>query len=436
MRRSWIAFAAVLTFASSALAQSSDAPTEQSLSDARRAEIRQEVLAERNRAILNEYASGLEVSIERMTQLHAAATKFSKRLDALAADADGKKLAGKASVVRELVPLYSAPLVDAALVETRRQNLQRTLDSTRGYLKEPQVGYVPDATQLDTMAIHRDWAQRQIALLVERTAWLDAELASAAPPADPASAVTLKDAIVRYRASEAEMLRTLQEQGRQNVKEQSDRTVAQAAATAELERAAATAQRLLAEARQQQEVMRLEFDTRMKQIEAEARSKWTQDQKRYEDQISSLRNELELARAERQKQDAQAKTKIDQVNLDAKKIELTAKCKTAEVRELLAPFLAEGYTQPGEKTAGFDLKPISLKRLRSFGALEPTDDGLLKLIALAGTNFDTKRPRWPYKGSLQKIEKNNPGAIERIKKAQGLLNELGETLVELKMLSE
>src|SRR5262249_20718639 len=106
---------------------------------------------------------------------------------------------------------------------------------------------------------------------------------------------------------------------------------------------------------------------------------------------------------------------------------------------LLAPFLAKGYWQPGDKIGrNTDLVPISYSKLTSFGALQPGSNGIKKLLQVATNDikygiFDKERPRWPYTSDMRKIKGEQ---LEEVKKAQQLLIELGEVMVQEGLLSK
>jgi hypothetical protein len=141
--------------------------------------------------------------------------------------------------------------------------------------------------------------------------------------------------------------------------------------------------------------------------------------------------EEQIRLAERKVQEAtkrvQVQTKLD----DAQRIELRKKASEPDIQAKLAPFISPGYWKI--KGIGPDMKPLSLNGLRSFGALEPTMVGLDRLVNVACSPRDRVRPRWKLQGGTEHWRKY-PADLERIKEAQGLLNELGPVLIELKLL--
>ena len=117
-----------------------------------------------------------------------------------------------------------------------------------------------------------------------------------------------------------------------------------------------------------------------------------------------------------------------------RRAELAQKAQSAEVKSILAPFLAKGRLQPldlqrSNNPSSLDEKPVSFSQIGQYGALNDETQGLSRLLLLANNRHDT-RPRWAI--SSDKWSKKD---IEFLRRAQELLRELGPTLVELGMLS-
>ncbi|MEM8669316.1 MAG: hypothetical protein AAGG48_17465 [Planctomycetota bacterium] len=115
----------------------------------------------------------------------------------------------------------------------------------------------------------------------------------------------------------------------------------------------------------------------------------------------------------------------------------------ADVERYLKPFTAPGYLQPKsdrnawdtERTA--DAKPVSLARLKRLGALEDTMEGLERLYIFGGGKnpvLNNSRPLGLFPQYwAQKLSK--PEVLEPIKRAQQLLRDHGQALVEEQLLS-
>lgn len=141
-----------------------------------------------------------------------------------------------------------------------------------------------------------------------------------------------------------------------------------------------------------------------------------------------------LVEAEEARKRAAVENETVNVNAQADHAKNLAEAKTTTVQNALRFFLTRGYYQPGdasdyEKTT--EPHPISYSKLAAYGALEPSNTGLARLLFVV-TNFpDDRRTRWKmdrYIGSL------SPDETQRLHEAQDYLRRLGDALVELKVL--
>jgi curved DNA-binding protein CbpA len=123
-----------------------------------------------------------------------------------------------------------------------------------------------------------------------------------------------------------------------------------------------------------------------------------------------------------------AKRKADDAEKHA---ELIKQAKSSDVTRLLGPLFVEGYWQPGDgEPKSLELHPISYMRLETFGALDPSVEGLWKLFEVFTDRRDAKRPRRNWSAPRQLP----PQIRDELIKVQKYLKELGPTLVELKKL--
>ena len=135
-----------------------------------------------------------------------------------------------------------------------------------------------------------------------------------------------------------------------------------------------------------------------------------------------------------------SRTKIDleadALKTQAAKERLRAKLKTPEVLQDLAIFTAKGYCQPGQGGTGVFEKtdvfgPVSFTRLKTGGYLDPSADGLKKLLRLgAEPTLSNDRPKWKF--NAFRLDQSNE---EYLKRVQGLLIELGPLMVEDRLLA-
>jgi hypothetical protein len=175
-------------------------------------------------------------------------------------------------------------------------------------------------------------------------------------------------------------------------------------------------------------------------------------------EIEKLRKEKQMLEAENEAAknkaaaelavlNTQKQIEVQKINNSRIKEELKAKANDPEVREILSPFITPGiwipdlqigapYAQLQHYTP--DSKPVSLNRLRALGVFDKSGDGgwtgIGRLAMIAVNPYDKKRPRWwsymPGKTWRQDQEK-----VKKAQKAQALLMELGDTMVEMGLLS-
>ncbi len=112
-----------------------------------------------------------------------------------------------------------------------------------------------------------------------------------------------------------------------------------------------------------------------------------------------------------------------------------------EALRLLSPFITPAYSQPGSDAHNWvqtqEKKPVSRQALERLGALEPTLRGLETLSKLGGQqwhNPETRRP-WGSFPTPDNAALTRPRDIETVKRAQQLLIEHGQTLIDEGLLS-
>jgi hypothetical protein len=138
-------------------------------------------------------------------------------------------------------------------------------------------------------------------------------------------------------------------------------------------------------------------------------------------------------RDEIEKMKREEAARLEQVAAERKRAALEARFAKSlpEIRELLKPFISEGLTQPDGRQfrPGGQKGPVSLAALKRNGMLEPNYESLDKLRVATTANKTNDRPL----GSFPDLyNKNWQTGVQR---AQDLLNEFGELLVEKGMLA-
>lgn len=143
-------------------------------------------------------------------------------------------------------------------------------------------------------------------------------------------------------------------------------------------------------------------------------------------------------KAEAKRETAKAEVARTQIELEAEalrikvaKDRLRAKLQTPEVLQDLAIFTAKGYSQPGQGGTGAFEKtdvfgPVSLTRLKTGGYLDPSADGLKKLLRLgAEPSLSNDRPKWKF--NAFRLDQSNEAYLKQV---QSLLVELGPLMAE------
>lgn len=393
----------------------------------------------RTKQLVERFAASTKETVDLFTSLESSLGAFQARLDGMLTNDDGKRFAQDPIAFMGFVHLQEQPIVAMEQVKVRKRNAETMLEALKQEMKRPTVGWLPDDAQRRENDGLYFWAREHLNQLEEQQAWLATTLARLPKDADVASAKTMDAVVKEYKSRQMEIWAKARVEGEAAATEESHRMISESARVAELDRARAEAERLLKEARAEISVMKTQFDIQQKARDAELKKQMLEAEMKHRDEIARLERDLKVAQAKRDAADVRADIEKNQIQADAEKQKRLEKCRTPEVRNVLAPFLADGYWQPGDKNGakGIDKTPVSLSRLRSYGALTPDTKGLQKLLE-CGTNrphygkADAVRPRWSYD---PRLNRNTPEAIEELKKAQAFLNELGETLVELKMLA-
>jgi hypothetical protein len=170
-----------------------------------------------------------------------------------------------------------------------------------------------------------------------------------------------------------------------------------------------------------------EVDKRLKEADAKAQ-KITQDADAY---AASKKREIDQMLADAKIVQAKSDVAKKEKEVEAKNVLLRRKAAEPQVKAKLGPFLTPGHWTPGGMT--YDAKPHSYSMLANQGALDPSIEGMQKLMDIAYDPADRERPRWRFGGSVR-YWRNKPSAVETVQEAQRLLIELGEVMVELKLL--
>ncbi|MEM7560898.1 MAG: hypothetical protein AAF394_17380, partial [Planctomycetota bacterium] len=153
-------------------------------------------------------------------------------------------------------------------------------------------------------------------------------------------------------------------------------------------------------------------------------------------QVSQAKDRETLAALDREREsgpvEAAATADVHIETFDSSE-ELREQAMSTEVASVLAPFLESRNIQPSlagsfsiKFKTTFDEGPMSLGKIRSIGALDESVAGLKKL-ALLGGNRKLPEPRWSVASQPGNWSEADQ---ELLKKAQRMLIDLGDTLVQ------
>jgi hypothetical protein len=213
----------------------------------------------------------------------------------------------------------------------------------------------------------------------------------------------------------ADALKQLGQQQATNSLQQAEQTVVAARTSAAELRAQAEAESIRAQAEREAAATR-----------AKVQEDLAAQQRALDEREARLKNELQEREAQLKVAESKTRVAVATQEDEARKVVLRQKASEPAVLAELAPFLTPGYYQIDSLTT--DLKPLSYTKIMNAGALANDVRGLTTLLKIAWTSADRVRPRWKMNPQLFL---RHPDEVERIKRVQQLLLELGPVLVEM-----
>lgn len=355
---------------------------EQQQSQARENEIRrrmQEEEQKRTERLLQAFRGEVERTRQLLEDLLGQCEAFSKRVNGLLQNEDGKRLAQDSVAFTAFLKIEEAPPVVLSEVRTRLDAIIQIRKSLDDEAARVNVGFLPsEATQREADG-HHFWATERMADLKERSAWLETTLRGLAGNPVSSDAKTLQQVIDEYRAQSLQLLAKARLAGEAKAKDQTEKIMTEAETIRLLEAAQVKSDLLLEEARKNNESMRLEFEERMKKLQADEDARRAAMELRYQEIQAELERTRKAAEVERTVKDSKAEIERNSKLADADRERKIEKAQSAEVRAILAPFLAEGYAQPGKGAGAFDKGPVSFSAIQAYGALDPSTYGLKQL---------------------------------------------------------
>jgi hypothetical protein len=400
--------------------------------EAERERRQREIEDARTRQLIEGFMASAREARDMLAGLETRATRLLQLFQDLLSNDDGKRLAQDKLSFFAYLRIRDEPPISMEQIKARKKQAESILSGLEAELKRPSVGWLPDDKQRRDVDGLYFWAKERMEQVERQESLLASAISRSPKDIDLANSKTLQEVIQEHETRMLEAWIISKAQGEEAAQKEGQEKVRESARIALLEKAALEAERLLQEERANMASLKAEFELMLKQREIEELKRRTETETQLADLAAEIARLKQLADAQRFAKDAEAKVAATTTISEAEKKLLIQKCNEPEVKSQLAPFLAAGYTQPGEKQLQYDKAPISYSKLVSFGALNPDRQGLCQLLDVATAKNDKARPRWSV--SAWRFEQLKPDEIERYKKAQQLLIELGPTMVELGML--
>jgi hypothetical protein len=385
-----------------------------------------------NRRAVERFADQVQEVKDELALLQQKTEAFYPRLEALLTSDEGKRVAETPGAFRDFLRIRREPPVSLDEVKSHGRFVDSIADDLAKEVRRQAVGFLPSVERKREVRDERLWVAAKLVKIEEQASALEALLASARKDVDPKTARTLKDVIASNEAKEAEAWRGAQLQGRAQAAGEATRLAVDAARIAALEEAQRRAETLLQETRAQAALDRSRLEAELKKRDAEARERLAQAEREYKDRIAELERKAKDADLERRAQDVAAEGGRRQKANAIDRQVLVQKCRSPEVRTVLAPFLAKGFFQTTQWNLGevkAEKLPMSLSGLRAAGALNRDQQGLTRLlfIGVVKQHKLDRETKWGFSYSLAELTEQQ---FETVQAAQSYLIELGDVLVE------
>ncbi len=366
-------------------------------------------------------------------RLSEASKSFFNQMQTLLDSDQGKRIARDPVAFMTYYELEKYPPVTTSQIQAHADAISAHVNRLKLMADANQATVVPSQETRDQISELNFWANDRLVAVETHQASLNAVLRRAPTGFDPAAASTLRSVLDDYKARWYQLLSTSGILARQRAAEEVKERLVNANYLAELERAASDERRIREEMRAAVAKANAEHEAAMLRQQIENERLLTQEKIRYADERAELDRLRKQADAKRTADDIvsgiQEAATIEQAEEERK----MALAQTPRVRSLCAPFITPGYWQPGANKPEYDRRPVSLSRLRSRNALDPTPDGLSALLKIVIDNSDKERPRWRWSMFLQRL---SPSQMDQLKEAQKYLIDLGDAMVKLGMLAE
>lgn len=353
-----------------------------------------------------------------LTQVTTATNRLLQLLtqcDALRADAAtlrtneaGRQLALHPPLVGVARRFYEASLPTLPAeseITTQLEGVRRIGDQVQ---KNLNTAYEPSADFTNTTQAAVKWSEAAVSQVKQLRDALDAL-------GTEARVKFTRATLTPESPNLAEAMSRLGQQQAGDSLQKAEQTVTEARTSATELRAQAEAEKIRATAQREAAATR-----------AKVQQELAAQKRELDEREARLKNESQERDAQLKVAEAKTKVAVETQADEARKVELRKKTDDPAVLAELAPFITPGYYQIDSLTV--DRKPLSYTKIMNAGALANDQRGLTALLRIAWTDKDRVRPRWKMNPLLFM---RYPNEVEKIKRVQHLLIELGPVLVEM-----
>lgn len=383
------------------------------------------------RAQLKEFLSVVEATQRNLTDLETANTALEKSMGGLLTGDEGRRLANDESAHLVILYYLEHPIVDPKTVATKKRDADELFQIVNRDLTGQTDVSLPPQEIVERTSNDAEWVTKRLRAVASRKGTIEAKLATApAVPQNP-KAPTIQERIDREKADQEAVWTGAESRGVQSGRKEAAGTIEENARIAESKLGQQRAEQNLKEALAKIKEMESKFEAQLKQRDIENQEALAEVQRQYDEKLRDIDRKNEAAKVASHEKDVAAEkeagTRTDAAEYERKK----ATAQRTDVKELLKPFTTPGYRQVNGK-ASYDRQAVSLKDLQASGALDASPQGLNKLLAIGLDGGDKERPRFGYPNAWKKL---SPQQKDELKAIQNHLIDLGEVMVELKLLA-
>jgi hypothetical protein len=376
-------------------------------------------------------ARALQIEINSQDLLQMA-QDFDVGLNALLDSDQGRAIAQDEKLFETFYRLFRWPLVAVPEAQAKAATATALVQQLRIADTPPEVGYAPGPQLRQDIESLDRWVTTRKDLLQTQLSTVKV-LSNPKPTGqDLSQAPSLRDAVTERESDWEFFFTDAWVQGRQLAETEGIDALKKAVFQAYLKRIELEKELIVNRMEALMEQLRNENQVAMLTLQHESATRLAEAEEKHKNamaQIETLRNQGVTDRTV-----AAINARIgDQAKLDqAHQEQLKALARSPEVQSLLAPFLAQGYHQPGHNAPYPEKGPVKLSCLADMGALRPGTAGLRALLTAGTAVRDMERPRWPFPKRLQQC---SPQELDQLSQAQQYLIDLGSIMVELGMLA-